>query len=212
MSERLPSVVLVDDHPVFRGGLRQVLEAGPVATVLGEAAHARDALDLVGRLRPDVVLLDLEMPGTDGLALLPALLDACPALRVVVVSHRTDERAVRGALEGGASGYLAKTARPGEIQDAVREVAAGNTYVHASLAGRLLRTGGNGGPPPCPLNSRELEILERIAAGRSLAEAAADLHLAHGTVKTYLSTVYSKLQVRDLPQAMVVVMREGWLG
>lgn len=197
------NVLVLGAQPILRAGVRAVLERAAGAVVREAEGPADASGEGADELRPDLVVLTSE--AGDVPAMLAGVMARRPEARVVVVSHGVDT--ARLALEAGASGFLSRTARPGELLDAVREVAGGGLYVQAALAGRIM----GGQVRSCPLTKRERAILAELARGRSLQQAARHLHLAHGTVKTYLSRAYQKLGVEDRAQALVVALREGWL-
>lgn len=202
ISETL-DVLVLGAQPLLRAGVRAVLERA-AGTVVREASGPADASgEGADEFRADLVVVTSE--AGDVPAMLAGVKALRPEARVVVVSQGVET--AQKALEAGASGFLSRTARPGELLDAVREVARGGLYVQAALAGRIM----GGQVRSCPLTKRERAILAELARGRSLQQAARHLHLAHGTVKTYLSRAYQKLGVGDRAQALVVALREGWL-
>ncbi len=204
-------VLLVDDQPLMRVAFNLVLEAQPDLTVVGEAGDGAEAVRLARRLEPDVVLMDVRMPGVDGIEATGSIVAACPRTRVLILTtFDLDEYAFAG-LRAGASGFLIKNALPEELLSAIRTVAAGDAVVSPRVTRRLLETCAHQLPAPggpsderlSRLTARELEILTEVARGKSNAEIAADLHLAEATVKTHLSRVLVKLELRDRVQAVV---------
>lgn len=191
-------VFLIDPQVLFRMGVRRALEETGAAVVVGEAEHPRQ----VKELRAGVTVLGLAGGRTEDISRLLAL---NPAGRILVMGQRS--HAIQEALAAGASAWLSRNARPDELLAALRETASGGLYVQASLAGRLI----GGRSAPCPLKPRERAILEQLAQGNSLRQAASALHLSHQTVKTYLSRAYHRLGVQDRAQALVVGLRNGWL-
>jgi DNA-binding NarL/FixJ family response regulator len=207
-------VVVADDHPVFRSGLRTLLEDLGVE-VVAEAADGARAVELAVEHGPDVVLMDLQMPGVNGLEATRRLSSAAPAVRVLVLTMVEDDATLFAALRAGAAGYLLKGAGPDEIDRAVRGVAAGDAVYGAGVADRL-RAMFAAGPAPAPvafpqLAERERDVLALMAAGASNAEIAARLFLSDKTVRNYVSSIFSKLGVRDRAQA-IVRAREAGLG
>ena len=207
-------VVVADDHPVFRSGLRTLLEDLGVE-VVGEAADGRAAVQLAVELAPDVVLMDLQMPEVSGLEATRRLSEAAPRVRVLVLTMAEDDATLFAALRAGAAGYLLKGAGPDEIDRALRGVAAGDAVYGAGVADRL-RAMFAAGPAtaavPFPqLAERERDVLALMAAGSSNSEIASRLFLSDKTVRNYVSSIFSKLGVRDRAQA-IVQAREAGLG
>jgi DNA-binding NarL/FixJ family response regulator len=207
-------VVVADDHPVFRSGLRTLLEDLGVE-VVAEAADGGRAVELAVEHAPDVVLMDLQMPGVNGLEATRRLSSAAPAVRVLVLTMVEDDATLFAALRAGAAGYLLKGAGPDEIDRAVRGVAAGDAVYGAGVADRL-RAMFAAGPAPAPaafpqLAERERDVLALMAGGASNSEIATRLYLSDKTVRNYVSSIFSKLGVRDRAQA-IVRAREAGLG
>jgi DNA-binding NarL/FixJ family response regulator len=207
MEERTHIRILVaDDHPMLREGLVAVLGTQPDFEVVGEAADGSEVARLAGALRPDVVLLDLEMPGTDGIAALRELREAgSEAKTVVFTAYDTDER-VLGSLRAGANGYLLKGASREEIFAAVRTVAAGGSLFGPGVAPRLLQ-GTNGGPEP--LTPREREVLSLLAEGLPNREIASRLFVTERTVKFHVSSILGKLGARNRTEAVTIAVQRG---
>lgn len=202
-------LLVVDDHPVVRAGMVAVLSEAPGLTVIGEAANGAEALALVPRLHPDLVLMDLRMPVLDGAAatrLIAALPDAPPVL--VLTTYDTDADILR-AVEAGARGYLLKDADPGVLADAIRRAAQGETVLAPGIAARLTDVGAAGRRPD--LTPRELDVLRLAAQGKSNAAIGRDLFIGEATVKTYLSRTYVKLDVGDRAAAVAAAYRLGLL-
>jgi DNA-binding NarL/FixJ family response regulator len=185
-------ILLVDDHAVVRAGLRQLLVAS-LDAVVSEAADAAAAMVLVAQARPDLVILDLGLPGQGGLALLPSLVAS--GLRVLVLSMHTEPLYARRALEAGARGYVSKNIAPGELLDAVRQVADGKHYVEASIAQTLALHRIEAGDRLHQLTSRDLDILRLLAAGSSLSVIAGSLGVSYKTVANTASLLRTKLGV-----------------
>ncbi|MFD9942914.1 response regulator [Nonomuraea sp. NPDC059023] len=214
----VPRVVLADDHPVYRDGLRMMLDSTGRAEVVGTAADGLGAVELAVRLRPDVVVLDLQMPGMDGIRATERIVAEVPEAGVLVLSMHEDDDTVLAAMVAGARGYLLKGADQGEILRAITAVAGGEVIFGQALAARVsgffarLARGEASGARPFPhLTAREREVLELIAAGRSNGEIAERLHLSPKTVRNNVSNVFAKLQVADRAQA-IVRAREAGLG
>jgi DNA-binding NarL/FixJ family response regulator len=198
-------VLVVDDHPVVRQGLRTFLDLQDDITVVGESADGESCVDDAERLRPDVILLDLRMPGADGVTALRGLRDN-PA-RVLVVTSYTEPGAVLPAVRAGAAGYVYKDVDPPALAAAIRSVHAGHVLLHPDVA-RLL-TEGDAHPGPAELTARERDVLAEVARGRSNREIARVLSLSEKTVKTHVSSILGKLGVQDRTQAALHAVRTG---
>lgn len=208
--EAVIRLLIVDDHPVVRDGLTGMFAPDPGFEVLGEAGDGAEAVRLAGVLRPDVILLDLRMPGTDGLAAIKELTRQGSTARVLVLTTYDTDSYVLPAIEAGATGYLLKDAPRAELLRAVRAAANGQSVLSPSVATRLVsrvRT-----PAADPLSQRELEVLELVAAGTTNREAAARLFISEATVKTHLLNIYAKLGVGDRAAAVAEAFRRGLLG
>ncbi|NUT39253.1 MAG: response regulator transcription factor [Thermoactinospora sp.] len=200
-------VLIADDHPVVRQGLRTFLDLQDDITVVGEAGDGAQAVELVGELAPDVLLLDLKMPVLDGLGALERLTGS--ATRVVVLTSVSDRSDVGPAMRAGASGFLYKDVDPSALVQAVRSVHNGQVLLAPEAAEAMLAAGASAAPSPSPLTEREREVLALIAAGRSNREIARSLAVAEKTVKTHVSNVLMKLGVQDRTQAALYAVRHG---
>ncbi|MEU4702015.1 response regulator transcription factor [Nonomuraea dietziae] len=196
-------VLIADDHPVVRQGLRTFLDLQDDITVVGEAGDGAEAVALVEKLRPDVLLLDLKMPVLDGLGALERL-NGGPT-RVLVLTSVSDRSDVGPAMRAGAAGFLYKDVDPNALVQAVRAVHGGQVLLAQEAASAMLSAEA----PPVPLTDREREVLRLIAAGRSNKEIARDLSVAEKTVKTHVSNVLMKLGVQDRTQAALYAVRHG---
>jgi len=214
------SVILVDDQPLIRKGFRMVLEEEEGIVVVGEAADGAAALDLVGRARPDVVVMDVRMPGMDGIEATRAIIAAEPRTRILILTTFDLDEYAFGALRLGASGFILKDVLPSELVRAIRAVADGDAVIAPSATRRLLDAFAHGLPdlqapaePAHPeldlLTAREREILTELAGGLSNAEIAERLFVAEATVKTHLGRVLAKLGLRDRVQAVVYAYEAG---
>ena len=199
--------IVVDDHPVVRDGLRGMLRGDPGFDVVGEAANGAEAVDLVRALDPDVVLMDLRMPGGDGVTAIGRLRSLGVRARVLVLTTYDTDSDVLPAIEAGATGYLLKDAPRDELFRAVRAAARGEAVLSPSVATRLL--GQVREPAARAAVGRELEVLWLVARGSTNREAAEQLFLSEATVKTHLLHIYAKLGVNDRAAAVVDGVRTG---
>ncbi len=203
-------IVVVDDHPVVREGLVASLGDDPEFQVVGAAASAEEALSLVTARQPDIVLLDLELPGVNGLAAIPALAAAHPASRVLILTaYDTDER-VLGAIRAGARGYLLKGASLEEIARAIRAVHAGGSYLESRIATKVLAELAPH-KRPTALSQREREVLRLVAEGHANKQIAQALGITERTVKFHVTSILNKLGADNRAQAVAVAARRGLL-
>ncbi|MGW7555034.1 response regulator [Streptomyces rimosus] len=204
-------VLLVDDHQVVRRGLRTFLEVQDDIEVVGEASDGDEGIAAAEQLRPDVVLMDVKMPGTDGIEALRKLRGLDNPARVLVVTSFTEQRTVVPALRAGAAGYVYKDVDPEALAGAIRSVHAGHVLLQPEVAGALLaqEEGNNGQGRGTSLTDREREVLALIADGRSNREIARALVLSEKTVKTHVSNILMKLDLADRTQAALWAVRHG---
>ena len=197
-------VLLVDDHYLVRVGLANVLGFEPDIEVCAQAESGDDAVELYRDHRPDVVVMDLRMPGTDGLAALAKLRREWPGARTIILSNYTGADEIHAALQGGAVSYLPKTVGQPELLKAIRLVADGRTYVPPEIAVRLAER------LPCEeLTSREQEVLVLVVEGASNADIARQLGIAGSTVKNHISSIFEKLGVAQRTEAVAVAIKRG---
>ncbi|MGP3690562.1 response regulator [Streptomyces sp. IBSNAI002] len=211
MTERI-RVVIADDHPLYREGVRRALAWSGTIEVVGEASNGREALKMIKDLTPDVALVDFRMPDMDGIALTRSVAQWKLETRVVIVSAFQNSELVFRALEEGAAGYMLKDAKRTELVEAVRQAASGKTVIPADLAGGVaeeIRMRAQSGGPV--FTTRELEVLRDFAEGMSIPQIAQKLFLAPSTVKTHAQHLYEKLGVGDRAAAVAEGMRRGLL-
>lgn len=211
MTERT-RVVIADDHPLYREGVRRALAWSGTIEIVGEASNGREALKMIKDLTPDVALVDFRMPDMDGIALTRSVAQWKLETRVVIVSAFQNSELVFRALEEGAAGYLLKDAKRTELVEAVRQAAAGKTVIPPELAGGVaeeIRMRAQSGGPV--FTSRELEVLRDFAEGMSIPQIAQKLFLAPSTIKTHAQHLYEKLGVGDRAAAVAEGMRRGLL-
>jgi DNA-binding NarL/FixJ family response regulator len=215
MSREHPSVLVVDDQELFRGGIIQVLEDRGIR-VLGEAGLGADAIELASELHPDVVLMDLTMPGMSGVEATQRLTTAAPYVHVLVLTVAADRRHVMDALLAGACGYILKETPIAQIVEAVRAAARGESAISPRIASGLLQrlrepSNHETDLSGAPLTAREHDVLELIARGMGNPEIAQALYLSEHTVKNYVSSILAKLQVENRIQAAVRAVRAGMI-
>jgi DNA-binding NarL/FixJ family response regulator len=214
-------VLIADDQRVVRDGLSMLVALIDDVEVVGTACDGAEAVRLAAAQRPDVILMDLRMPGTDGITATADLRERQPAVRVLVLTTYADEDAIVPALRAGARGYLTKDASAEQIEAAIRAVHAGQTYLDPAVQERLVATvigppAGTTGPAaearrelPDGLTAREAEVLTLLASGLSNAEIAGHLFLSHATVKTHINRIFAKTGARDRAQAVRYAYRHG---
>jgi NarL family two-component system response regulator LiaR len=203
------SVVIADDHPFVRHGLRTYLETLEDMDVAGEATNGVEAVELVERLLPDVVLMDLVMPEMDGIGAIRRIREVAPSTRVIALTSFADDEKVFPAIKAGAAGYLLKDVRPADLADAVRKASRGEALLAPSVAARLMQEVSGERPAPAGLTERELEVLRLIARGMSNKQIAGELVVSEKTVKTHVSNILAKLHLADRTQAALYAVREG---
>lgn len=210
---RVITLVVVDDHPVVRDGLRGMFDSAPDFRVLGEASNGVEGVEMVGLADPDVVLMDLRMPGGGGVAAIAELTGRGARSKVLVLTTYDTDSDTLPAIEAGATGYLLKDAPRDELFTAVRAAADGRTVLSPTVASRLIsrvRTPAAAGSEA--LSGREREVLELVAKGTSNREIAAELFISEATVKTHLTHVFAKLGAKDRAAAVAIGYDRGILG
>ena len=214
------SVLLADDQPLLRRGFRMILEAEGDLTVIAEAGDGEEAVEQARRHTPDVVLMDIRMPGTDGIEATRRITAADAEVRVLVLTTFDLDEYAFGALRAGASGFLLKDARPADLADAIRAVASGDAVIAPGVTRRLLDNFASllpdlrsdeppGSPALDQLTSRERQVLIHVAEGMSNSEIAAALFVSEATVKSHLGRVLAKLSLRDRVQAVIFAYQAG---
>lgn len=209
------TLVLVDDHPLVRRGVRGFLETQPDLLVVAEADTGQEAVRLASEYAPDVVLMDLLLPGMDGVETTRQVLTASPRTRVIILTSYHEDEQIFSAIRAGALSYLLKDVEPAELATAVRKAAAGEAILHPRIAARVVqevhgrRTSMLN--PFRELSGRELEVLRLVAAGMSNGEIASGLGISEKTVKSHVGNILSKLHLADRTQAAVFAWREGMI-
>ena len=206
-------VVLVDDHAVVRSGLRLLLDKQEDIEVVGEAGNAKDAIFRARALKPDVILLDVVMPGESGIEVLPKLLKESPDTNVLVLSMQDDPSYVREAFAAGASGYVLKEAADEEVVSAVREIAAGGRYVHPALGARMVAADAEerAAAEADPLSDREREVLRLLALGHTNHEIAEQLYISVRTAESHRAHIMQKLRLSTRAELVRYALSHGLL-
>jgi len=206
-------ILVVDDHAVVRSGLKLLLSAEPDLEVVGEAGNARDAVFEVRAQKPDVVLLDVVMPGESGIEAVPKLLHESPETKVLVLSMQDDPNYVREAFAAGASGYVLKEAADAEVVDAIRQVADGGSYVHPVLGARMVAADAQAKAAAAadPLSDREREVLTLLALGHTNQEIAKQLYISVRTAETHRAHIMQKLRLQTRAELVRYALQQGLL-
>jgi DNA-binding NarL/FixJ family response regulator len=207
-------IVVVDDHAVVRSGLRFLLDAEDDMEVVGEAGTAQDAIFEVRAAAPDVVLLDVVLPGASGIEALPRVLHEAPDAKVLMLSMQDDPNYVREAFAAGASGYVLKEAVDAEVVAAIRDVAAGNHYVHPALGARMVAAdaAAQAAAAADPLSDREREVLRMLALGHTNQEIAQQLYISVRTAETHRAHIMRKLQLSTRAELVRYAIEHGQLS
>ena len=206
-------VLIVDDHAVVRTGLRKVLESEPDIEVVGEAGDAQHALFQTRATKPDVILMDIVMPGKTGIEAIPDVLHDAQEAKVLILSMQDDPHYVREAFEAGASGYVLKEAVDTEVVAAVREVAAGGRYVHPTLGARLVTADAEERKRAAqdPLSDREHDVLRLLALGHTNQEIASQLYISVRTAETHRAHIMQKLRITTRAELVRHALKQGLL-
>ena len=205
-------VFQADDHRIVREGMRALIMGEPDMEFVGEAGDGVEAVERIITLRPDVILLDLQMPRKTGLEVIPEVKRKMPDARILVITSFGDDAHVFPAIKSGALGYLLKDTSPDEILHAIREVAAGRSSLHPSIALRVLQEINKPPKKPLtadPLTPRELEILKAVAHGWTNQDIADKMYVSERTIRTHVSNILSKLHLANRTQAALYALREG---
>jgi DNA-binding NarL/FixJ family response regulator len=207
-------VIICDDQAIVRDGLELLLKLEKDIEVIGLAQDGAEAVDLVTKLVPDLVLMDLKMPGMNGVEATRRISASFPSIRILVLTTFDDDEWVFDAVRAGAAGYLLKDTPREKVIEAIRGTLAGKTFVDPMIAGKLLDQVANQQEQPAAilsekLTGRELDVLRLIARGFSNSEIAEKLHLSEGTVRNHVSAIFSKLEVTDRTQAAILAIRHG---
>lgn len=210
-------VVIADDHPMFRAGVRERLEQPETGIeVVGEASDGEEAYELAGSLRPDVILLDIAMPGVNGIEAARRIKGEWPEIGILILTLYDDEQYVYALIDAGAAGYLLKTADGSEVVDAVRRIRLGESVLSPAVTQKVVRRFAHGGrppgqPDPSPLSEREREVLRLAAGGASNKLIARDLEVSVRTVHAHMRNIFTKLGVASRTEAVMLAVRRGWL-
>ena len=207
-------VVLIDDHAVVRSGLRLLLDAQDDIEVVGEGGNAQDAVFRARALKPEVILLDVVMPGESGIEVVPKLLKESPDTKILVLSMQDDPSYVREAFAAGAQGYVLKEAADEEVVSAIREVAAGGSYVHPALGARMVaaEAAERAAADADPLSEREREVLRLLALGHTNQEIASRLYISVRTAESHRAHIMQKLRLSTRAELVRYAISNGLLS
>jgi DNA-binding NarL/FixJ family response regulator len=203
-------VLIVDDHPVTRDGLRSALSTSEEVRVVGEAGSGEEAIEAVRLLQPDIVFMDVRMPGMDGIAATAQIRGFSPETKVILFTVEESRTAVTEAIRAGVSGYLLKDVSAGELIQAARLALDGKAVIHPSLTRAFIEEAQyQESRPDTPLSRRESQVLQKVAYGATTKEVAHDLEISPHTVKTHLERIFEKLGANDRAQAVAIALRKG---
>lgn len=210
-------VLLAEDHVVVREGTRELVQHEPDMEVVGEASDGEEAVQLAGKLRPDVVIMDIAMPKLNGIEATKQIKERYPATAVLILTAYDDDQYVFALLEAGAAGYLLKNVRGRELIDATRAVCAGESVLHPTIAHKVIERLISAGKPDEkriaePLSERELEVLKLAARGISNKDVAEELSLSVRTVQAHLGNIFNKLGVGSRTEAVLHALKKGWVS
>jgi two-component system response regulator DevR len=210
-------LLIVDDHEMVREGLKAILVAEPDFTIVGDAANAEQALEMIERLHPEIALVDIRLPGTNGIELCRMVGERYPETVVIILTTFTDEGLVAQCIQAGARGFIVKDIERFDLKRSIRAVARGeaaiDTKVAASVLAQLRRNAPQTEPVPSPdlLSAQQLVILRLVAQGLSSREIATQLYLSENTVKGYVQEILHRLGVKNRTEAVMVAVKQGWL-
>lgn len=205
-------VLVADDHPLMLAAVRRLLEQSPDFEIVGEVSVGSHVLPAVNETHPDVVLLDVRMPGMDGIEATRRIRQAAPTTKIILITIDESRGAISDAIQAGVSGYLLKDASPDALVDAARNAIEGNAVIHPQLTKTFIeevRLGEGEGPRAAPLSKREREILQKVADGSTTRQVATELGISPHTVKTHLERIFEKLGANDRAQAVAIAIRTG---
>jgi len=214
----MTTVLLVDDHPLFREGIRALLSAEPELEVVGEAADGEQAIELAGKLSPDIIVMDLVMPGMNGMQAAQRLHDQYPGIKVLILSMYDDDEYIRQILKAGASGYVLKRAASEDLLRAIREVRQGGSALHPTVAAKLIKDyvrrtkSAEPGDPGSVLTARELEVLKLVAEGHTNQQIADRLGLGRKTIDTHRTNIMRKLDLHDVTALVKYALKRGLIN
>lgn len=226
ISQEVIKIALIDDHKLFREGVKRILSFEPAFDVVAEADDGRDAKEIVEKYNPDIVLMDINMPETNGIEATKELLQNNPDLKVIILSIHDDENYVTHALQSGAQGYLLKEMDTDSLMDAIKVVHDGGSYLHPKVTHNLVQeyrrlaknsqTGNSIADieyrkPLHLLTKRECQVLQLLSEGQSNRKIAETLVISEKTVKNHVSNILQKMNVNDRTQAVVTAIRNGWV-
>ena len=209
-------LLIIDDHEMVREGLKAMLVSEPDFAIVGDASNAEQALELVERLRPDVILLDIRLPGVSGIEVCRTVTERYPETAVIILTTFTDESLIAQCIQAGARGFIVKDIERSDLKRSIRAVARGEAAIDTKAAAVVLKQlrrvpRVNSEVSPDPLSSQQLVILRLVAQGLSSREIATQLYLSENTVKGYVQEILHRLSVKNRTEAVMVAVKQGWL-
>lgn len=209
-------LMIVDDHEMVREGLKAILVAEPDFSIVGDAANADEALELIERLRPDIVLLDVRLPGVSGIEVCRIITERYPETSVIILTTFTDEQLIAQSIQAGTKGFILKDVERFDLKRAIRAVARGEAAIDTKTAAAVLAQlrrvpPAKNEPLAEPLSSQQIVILRLVAQGLSSREIATQLYLSENTVKGYVQEILHRLGVKNRTEAVMVAVKQGWL-